>query len=742
MLKILRSIYRFLPVQLFLLHFRKYQLLLIFWVILFASISGHFASHYGAASLFLSPEYLGKVGFGSMFFLGCGMAVFFMSWQISTYIIHSTRIPYMGVIRHSFLLYCLNNIVLPLGFVIYYSFVNVGYHRHFEHASLGDVLILQVGLYTGLLFMLLISFGYFFQIRSNKIKSILTTIANPARIRYLIPYDNIDNAPDILPASSYLTGRMRVKKLENILPNDNRLVATVMRQHHSNAIFATILAYLVLLLLGHFIHEPLLRFPAAVSFMLVFAIGLGLIGAVKYFLRSWETLGWALFILAIFGLVQFGRLDLRSEATGINYKPKTQDSLPAYNYKHLKNLYNSTIYNQDLTTDSNRLNAWQSKLKGMQQRSSPIIIYVSGGGSRSAYWSFRSLQYIDSMCGGKLFDRCVLISGASGGMIGAAYWRNLQLAYREGKIKNPYDKKYQDNIGKDILNAILFSLTTRDLISPFNKLNFTGKSYSQDRGNAMEEQMTQNTDSIIHGNFGDFEEAEGSGKIPALIVNATIINDGRRLIMSGQPLSFLCRDAATLQEDNPLIDAVDIYHFLGAQQAKQLHVAAALRINATFPYILPVVKLPSEPEINVMDAGLRDNFGMEIACRYVSAQSKWLNLHTEKIIMLQIRDTKDYEMHQPAIQDNFAAMVADPAFVIQDKWEIFQSYNHGYLKTFANQALQNKICFVKFQYYPQENDETAELNFHLTQKEKEDIYESTGHPANQEALKVLLNLLH
>ena len=118
---------------------------------------------------------------------------------------------------------------------------------------------------------------------------------------------------------------------------------------------------------------------------------------------------------------------------------------------------------------------------------------------------------------------------------------------------------------------------------------------------------------------------------------------------------------------------------------------------------------------------MRDNFGMELASRYVAAQANWLNHHVGKIIMLQIRDTKDYEMHQPAIQDNFAAMVADPAFVIQDKWEMFQSYNHSYIKNYLNQALQNKICFVKFQYYPQENDETAELNFHLTQKEKEDI---------------------
>ena len=48
-----------LPVQLVFLHFRRYQVLLLFWVILFATISGNFLKPYGADSLMLDPEYLG-----------------------------------------------------------------------------------------------------------------------------------------------------------------------------------------------------------------------------------------------------------------------------------------------------------------------------------------------------------------------------------------------------------------------------------------------------------------------------------------------------------------------------------------------------------------------------------------------------------------------------------------------------------------------------------------------------------
>lgn len=60
MKRVLSGIYYFLPVQLVLLHFRKYQLLLFFWLILLLTITGKFASHFGASSLFLAPEYRGR----------------------------------------------------------------------------------------------------------------------------------------------------------------------------------------------------------------------------------------------------------------------------------------------------------------------------------------------------------------------------------------------------------------------------------------------------------------------------------------------------------------------------------------------------------------------------------------------------------------------------------------------------------------------------------------------------------
>ncbi len=57
----LRGFYYSFPIQLLFLHFRKYQVLLLFWFILFAVVNGSFMNTFGADSLFLAPEYLDNV---------------------------------------------------------------------------------------------------------------------------------------------------------------------------------------------------------------------------------------------------------------------------------------------------------------------------------------------------------------------------------------------------------------------------------------------------------------------------------------------------------------------------------------------------------------------------------------------------------------------------------------------------------------------------------------------------------
>jgi len=739
----LKGIYHFLPVQLLLLHFRKYQFLLIFWVIVLTTITGHFAAHFGASALFLAPEYFGKINFLSMLLLGGAVAVFVMGWHITTFIIHGHRIPYMGAANQTFLVYCLNNSLIPFSFFVFYSVVSIRYQWYNEHASVEKILLMQLGFYLGVLLITLISFAYFFRMGRDMLKVILSKITNPARIREIIPYDTLDYDLDILRVDSYLGENLKVCKCSELERYHPRVLNTILRRHHRNAITATIFSFVFLLVIGIFMEQPVLRIPAGASFLMLFAILMGIVGAVKYFLRSWETIGWIFIWLFISWMVFHRLFDLRSVAYGPNYK-QADTVQPVYEYYNLKRVFNNERYKQDKKTEEQRLDNWKNNAFTPAGQKPPlIVITVSGGGSRAAYWTFRTLQYIDSASQGMLSRNAVLVTGASGGMIGATYWRAIHQAALTGAVQNPYDPSYQANVGKDLLNAIVFSLTSVDLISPFNKISIAGHSYSKDRGYAMEQELIRNTNGLLNRKLSDYKEDEANGRIPEFVINGTIINDGRKLMMCPQPISFLTRPEYSLRDSvDPPIDAIDFCELFARQNPYDLRITSALRMTATFPVILPVVKLPSQPTMNIMDAGLRDNFGTEVASRYLYVMRDWIKQNAGNVVFLEIRDTRESDLIPAKDEYTLSSMLSDPLFVIQEKWETFQSYYHGYLKDYAPYSLNGNMHFVTLQYVPREMKKTAALNFHLTQREEEDLYQSINYTQNQVEIDILLKLLN
>ena len=102
-----------LPIQLLFLHFRRYQVLLVFWFVLFSTIDGAFMKNFGADSLFLAPEYLGNVTVFSFAFVGIAVGMFIMSWHVTTFILFSRHFKFLAATTNPFLRYCINNSVIP-----------------------------------------------------------------------------------------------------------------------------------------------------------------------------------------------------------------------------------------------------------------------------------------------------------------------------------------------------------------------------------------------------------------------------------------------------------------------------------------------------------------------------------------------------------------------------------------------------------------------------------------------------
>ncbi|MES1224830.1 MAG: hypothetical protein ABUT20_55580 [Bacteroidota bacterium] len=85
-----------LPIQLLLLHIRRYQVLLLFWFILFGAIDGIVMKAFGAYSLFLVPEYLGDVNTLAWALTGIASGVFYYELECCHFYFVCKAYPVFG----------------------------------------------------------------------------------------------------------------------------------------------------------------------------------------------------------------------------------------------------------------------------------------------------------------------------------------------------------------------------------------------------------------------------------------------------------------------------------------------------------------------------------------------------------------------------------------------------------------------------------------------------------------------
>lgn len=65
-----------------------------------------------------------------------------------------------------------------------------------------------------------------------------------------------------------------------------------------------------------------------------------------------------------------------------------------------------------------------------------------------------------------------------------------------------------------------------------------------------------------------------------------------------------------------------------------------MRSSATFPFVMPMVTLPISPGIQLMDAGLRDNYRGKITSVYKNALDDWIKKNTSGVIIVKLYDKK------------------------------------------------------------------------------------------------------
>ena len=126
-------------------------------------------------------------------------------------------------------------------------------------------------------------------------------------------------------------------------------------------------------------------------------------------------------------------------------------------------------------------------------------------------------------------------------------------------------------------------------------------------------------------------------------------------------------DASTLDTYGHRLStsAVELRTLINSEARDNLLVSTAVRISASFPYVSPAVRLPTEPSRRVVDAGYYDNYGISVA-------ASWLYHHREHlrevapggVVLVQIRDqvSKDSRLGAGSVQGSSIARKISDAF--------------------------------------------------------------------------------
>ncbi len=693
---------------------------------------------FGADSLFLAPEYLGNVNSISSAIVGASIGMFIMSWNIASFILFSRHFRFLAATTNPFLKYCINNSIIPGIFMIFYFVKAYQYAHYKELIPTTEILFLFGGFTAGLIFLLAASFIYFFRADRSILRRMLPIISNPkSYITHLGTVKEVYHGAPLMKVEWYFESPLRLRPARDVSHYTDEFVESIFKRHHFAAILSVFAAFLFLITIGFLLDSPFFQLPAAASITIFFSILIGVAGAITYFLQSWSIPYLIGLVLLLNVFYKFDLIDPRNKAYGLNYWNKNER--PSYTREGLLALGSKENVEADKQNMITILNTWKKK----QDSDKPLLVLMntSGGGHRSATFTMSVLQHLDSITKGSIFKKTFLINGASGGMIGAAYFRELYLRRQQGQNINLQDQQYVNDIADDLLNPLFTSFFARDLIAPAQKFSVGPYRYVKDRGYAFEQKLNSNTRGFLNKQLKDYVADEKAVNIPLMFFNSVVTRDSRKMIICTQPVRFMMQ-APQDTNNTPAVDpdAVDFTTFFAKQDPFSIRMLTAMRMNATFPIVLPNVWLPSNPVIDVMDAGLRDNFGQETTLRFLVSFDDWIKENTGGVLIIQIRDRTAGGWEAPYLSEDISDHATKPFLLLQHNWFKMMEYFQNDMLNYYITRSGSPVYKIAFQYATDNEGNKAALNFHLTKREEKDIMSSINSVSNQKSFQKTLEL--
>jgi predicted acylesterase/phospholipase RssA len=416
-----------------------------------------------------------------------------------------------------------------------------------------------------------------------------------------------------------------------------------------------------------------------------------------------------------------------------------------------------------------------------------VIVCASGGGSRSAAWTMKVLLDLEERFLNPTMEKgskprqpvafpyhVRLVSGASGGMIGASYYvaslaepPGGMPAVARNKVSRPgrsdaeplTPREMFEDVCRDFLTPATHTLVNHDLVSLFVPVT-----QSYDRGQALEDALKVAFREQLHVPFVNLRPGEAAGWRPSLIFSPMLVEDGRQLFISNLGLRSVTQNRAFVLGESDteaptdtagfaLLSREGVEFFKLFPNATEFTLATAARMSASFPYVMPAVSLPTNPPRRVVDAGYYDNFGVGIVASWLFTHMEWVKQHTSGVVIVQIRDgVSEAGRKREEVLDSFPTiaqrglqwLTTPPAGLWSSRMaaNAFRNDNLIHLLNDFFLAKGFPRGFFATAAFELEAGDAVALNFTLSENEIAAIKQAVEKPAYKQRAESLVNWFH
>jgi hypothetical protein len=401
-----------------------------------------------------------------------------------------------------------------------------------------------------------------------------------------------------------------------------------------------------------------------------------------------------------------------------------------------------------------------------------IVVAASGGGILASGWTAKVLSELHARhdCFAKELR---LISAVSGGSVGTAHYL---AAHRPERGAAPLSREALEGVVEDAMASSLSVSAYGTAFPDFRRALFpfwVDEAFDRARLLEADWRRTANTRNGRSAEALDLLDGWGpaivTGSRPAVILNATVMETGRRVAIT--PIASLRSEWAGWTHGTPgqLVPnrhyyAATLAEFLGAPENHTVDLWTAARLSATFSYVSPaaraafarrggdavVERRPPAPksagQLHLIDGGYHDNYGIASALEWLAAAlERQPRPSFTRIALVEIRARPD-DIPKAVAASEWMSTWFGPAHGLTNSW--------GYAQTAANDSVVNQVIIRRFRddqrapgralelqsfvFQPKDN---GPLSWHLSKKQKDSIHANWSTDANKAVLAKFLSFV-